>query len=73
VLSTLTLQLIPQLNGLRNKCSKPFFRHGTENHRWRLHLSLDKDSPDSRSVQSVGRVMAFPEVGGLHHRYERVG
>jgi hypothetical protein len=33
---------------------------------------LDKDSPDSRSVQSVGRVIAFPEVGGLHHRYERV-
>jgi transposase InsO family protein len=41
-------------------------------HRCRLHLSLDKDSPDSRSVQSVGRVIAFPEVGGLHHRYERV-
>jgi hypothetical protein len=37
-----------------------------------LHLSLDKDSPDSRSVQSVGRVIAFAEVGGLHHRYERV-
>src|ERR1700747_2684904 len=28
-------------------------------HRSRLHLSLDKDSPDSRSVQSVGRVIAF--------------
>jgi len=41
-------------------------------HRSRLHLSLDKDSPDSRSIQSVGRVIAFPEVGGLHHRYERV-
>jgi len=41
-------------------------------HRSRLHLSLDKDSPDSRSVQSVGTVVAFPEVGGLHHRYERV-
>jgi len=40
-------------------------------HRSRLHLSLDKDSPDSRSVQSVGRIIAFPEVGGLHHRYER--
>jgi putative transposase len=40
-------------------------------HRSRLHLSLDKDSPDSRSVQSVGRVIGFPEVGGLHHRYER--
>jgi putative transposase len=41
-------------------------------HRSRLHLALDKDSPDSRSVQSIGKVTAFPEVGGLHHRYERV-
>ena len=41
-------------------------------HRSRLHLSLDKDSPDSRSVESVGRVIGFPEVGGLHHRYGRV-
>jgi putative transposase len=41
-------------------------------HRSRPHLSLDRDSPDSRSVQSVGKVIACPEVGGLHHRYERV-
>jgi putative transposase len=41
-------------------------------HHSRLHLSLDKDSPDSRPVQSVGRVIALSEVGGLHHRYERV-
>ena len=41
-------------------------------HRSRLHLSLERDSPESRAVQSIGRVVAFPEVGGLHHRYERV-
>ncbi len=41
-------------------------------HRSRLHLSLERDSPDSRPVQTVGRVVAFPEVSGLHHRYERV-
>ena len=40
-------------------------------HRSRLHMSLDKDSPDSRPVQSVVEVIAIPEVGGLHHRYER--
>ena len=34
-------------------------------------LSLDKDSPDSRQIQSLGSVIALPEVGGLHHRYER--
>jgi len=41
-------------------------------HRSRLHLSLERDSPESRPVQTVGRIVAFPEVGGLHHRYERV-
>jgi transposase InsO family protein len=40
-------------------------------HRSRLHLSLDKDSPDPRSVQTIGEIVAIPEVGGLHHRYER--
>jgi putative transposase len=40
-------------------------------HGSRLHLSLEKDSPDPRSIQSVGKVIAIPEVGGLHHRYER--
>src|SRR5271165_3255230 len=40
----------------------------------RTHLSLDKDCPDSRPIQhrSVGRVIAIPQVGGLHHRYERL-
>jgi putative transposase len=41
-------------------------------HRSRLHLSLKRDSPESRPVQSIGRIVAFPEVGGLHHRYDRV-
>jgi putative transposase len=42
-------------------------------HGARTHLSLEKDSPTSRRVQapSEGRVVAFAEVGGLHHRYER--
>jgi transposase InsO family protein len=40
-------------------------------HASRLHLSLEKDSPTPRSVQSLGSVIAIPQVGGLHHRYER--
>lgn len=42
-------------------------------HRSRTHLSLDKDAPESRSVSrpADGDVIAAPEVGGLHHRYER--
>src|SRR5712664_850477 len=42
-------------------------------HRSRTHLSLAKDCPEPRPVQppSAGTVVAFPQVGGLHHRYER--
>ena len=42
-------------------------------HRSRTHLSLDKDCPEPRPVQPpfAGTVVAFPQVGGLHHRYER--
>jgi hypothetical protein len=42
-------------------------------HGSRTHLSLAKDAPQSRLVQGpeVGRAVAIPQVGGLHHRYER--
>ena len=42
-------------------------------HHSRTHLSLDKDCPEPRLIQppSAGTVIAFPQVGGLHHRYER--
>ena len=42
-------------------------------HRSRTHLSLGKDAPDHRAVQTPteGSVVEFAEVGGLHHRYER--
>jgi putative transposase len=42
-------------------------------HGSRTHLSLDKDAPNPREVQSptMGEVIELPEVGGLHHRYER--
>ena len=42
-------------------------------HESRTHLSLAKDSPEPRPVHSAecGAVVAIPQVGGLHHRYER--
>jgi len=42
-------------------------------HGARTHLSLGKDSPESRPVEppGLGGVVAMPEVGGLHHRYTR--
>lgn len=40
----------------------------------RTHLALDKDAPLSRpaSPPALGRIVATPQVGGLHHRYDRV-
>ena len=42
-------------------------------HETRTHLALGKDAPTTRRVQTPteGPVVAFPEVGGLHHHYER--
>ena len=43
-------------------------------HRSRTHLSLGKDAPEPRAVHppSMGEIVELPEVGGLHHRYERL-
>ena len=40
----------------------------------RTHLSSDKDAPITRPVQppEIGRIVEVPQVGGLHHRYERI-
>jgi len=40
----------------------------------RTLLPLDKDAPEPRPVHSPerGAVVAIPQVGGLHHRYERL-
>ncbi len=42
-------------------------------HRWRPHLSLEKDAPIPRATRppAAGRIVEVPEVGGLHHHYER--
>jgi putative transposase len=56
-------------SGLR-RVLKSYFEYYAS---WRTHLSLDKDAPIPRAVQppELGRVVERPEVGGLHHRYER--
>ena len=36
------------------------------------HLSLDKDAPEFRRRQKIGRIAAIPILGGLHHQYVRV-
>jgi transposase InsO family protein len=49
---------------------KDYFRYY---HQSRTHLSLDKDTPAFRTVQSnkSERIVQVQQVGGLHHRYER--
>ena len=37
----------------------------------RTHLSLQKDAPVPRTVQTVGQALAVPILGGLHHQYIR--
>ena len=56
-------------NGLRRalRAYIEYYEHS------RTHLSLDKDAPIPRPIggPTGGRVVAIPQVGGLHHRYER--
>ena len=42
-------------------------------HGWRTHLSLEMDCPRPRMVQTLeaGEIVEVPQVGGLHHHYER--
>jgi hypothetical protein len=56
-------------SGLRHMLRSYFAHYG----RSRTHLGLGKDAPIPRAVQphELGRVVGLPQVGGLHHRYER--
>jgi transposase InsO family protein len=38
----------------------------------RTHLSLNKDSPVTRPIETVGRILPVPILGGLHHQYVRI-
>ena len=42
-------------------------------HGSRTHQSLQNDCPTPRTIEppEMGKVIAIPKVGGLHHRYER--
>jgi putative transposase len=41
-------------------------------HGSRTHLGLDKQCPIPRQVAGIGKIIEIPQLGGLHHRYERV-
>src|SRR6267143_6611975 len=57
-------------DGHLRRILKSYFRYYHES---RTHLSLDKDAPASREIQPnrLERIVHIPQVGGLHHRYER--
>jgi len=38
----------------------------------RTHMSLEKDSPEHRPLQTDGIIIRKPILGGLHHVYSRV-
>ena len=38
----------------------------------RTHLSLAKDAPLPRAIQTVGSILPLPVLGGLHHHYVRI-
>lgn len=61
--------IIMSARGLRRVLA----RYVSYYHDSRTHLSLVKDAPRSRLVvpPEVGPVVAVPQVGGLHHRYDR--
>ncbi len=48
--------------------------HLDDCHRSRTHLSLGKGAPNGRPLQpaGAGKIVAFPQVGGLHHLYVRL-
>jgi hypothetical protein len=57
--------------------STPFIRAdvvlGRDNYdRLRTHLSLNKDAPLVRPVQSHGPMRRLPHFGGLHHSFVRM-
>jgi hypothetical protein len=53
------------------KVLKEYFRYYTDT---RTHLALSKDCPEPREIEppEMGKIVAIPQLGGLHHRYTRM-
>ena len=72
------------IGSIRHECSDHLIVL-SERHLWRIlaeyasyynevrtHVSLGKDAPNSRAVERFGDIVAYPILGGLHHRYARI-
>jgi hypothetical protein len=47
-------------------------KYATYYNEWRIHRSLNKDSPFPRSIERIGNITSQPILGGLHHQYCRI-
>ena len=47
-------------------------RYATYYNEVRTHVSLGKDPPCTRPIERLGDIVAYPILGGLHHRYARI-
>jgi len=36
------------------------------------HTSLNKDSPVTRPIETIGSILPVPILGGLHHQHARI-
>src|SRR4051794_14756568 len=74
VIGTIRRECLDHMIVFSDRC---LYRHLTSfidyYHHSRTPLALEKDSPEPRPIQApdAGRIVAIPQVGGLHHRYER--
>jgi len=75
LIGSIRRECLDHLNGLNERqLRRVLSRYMVYYHGARTHLSLAKDAPIPRRAQTSEdgpRIAAFPEVGGLHHRYER--
>jgi putative transposase len=74
VIGTIRCECLDHMIVFNERCLLRHLKSFTDYyHRSRTHLALEKDSPEPRPIQppEAGRIIASPEVGGLHHRYER--
>ena len=54
------------------KLSSVLAKYATYYNEVRTHVSLGKDAPCRRPVERFGDIVAYPVLGGLHHRYARI-
>jgi hypothetical protein len=60
--------LLCSASGISAICSMSYQKYYYEA---RTPLSLQKDAPIPRAIQTVGRTVAMPVLGGLHYQYFR--